>query len=174
MSGTYLIILRFIHIVASVCWAGGGFTFFLFIEPTAKSLAPMGMQFIQYMVTKRRFSIFMVIFSTLTLISGTLLLWKRAGGRWNDYLSTGPGLMFTIGSVVGVVVYLIGMLGVNPRALKLAKYGNEIQASGGTPTPAQGAALHRLDKELSVLSLADFALVALSLALMASARYWVF
>jgi uncharacterized membrane protein len=173
MFATYLLILRFVHIVASVCWAGGGFIFFLFVEPTAKALAPTGMQFVDYMVTKRRFSIFMVISSTLTLLSGALLLWQRGNGQWLGYMSTGPGLGFTIGSIVGAVVYLIGMFGVNPRAVKMAKIGKEIQAAGGTPTPTQGAELHKLDREMSALSLADFVLVALSLGLMATARFWI-
>jgi uncharacterized membrane protein len=174
MFATYLLVLRFLHIVASVCWAGGAFIFFLFVEPTAKALAPTGMQFVQYMVTKRRFSIFMVISSTLTVLTGALLLWRYASGQWLGYMSTGPGLGFTLGSVAGVMVYLIGMFGVNPRAVRLAKIGQEIQAAGGPPTPAQGAELHKLDREMSALGLADFILVALSLALMASARYWVF
>jgi uncharacterized membrane protein len=66
MSVSYLLVLRFIHIVSSVCWAGGGFIVFLFIEPTAKALAPTGTQFIQYMTTKRRFSIFMISWLDVT------------------------------------------------------------------------------------------------------------
>jgi uncharacterized membrane protein len=174
MIGIYLLVLRFIHIVASVCWAGGGFIFFLFVEPTSKALAPTGMQFVQYMVTKRRFSIFMVISSTLTVLSGALLIWQRAGGDWLGYVSSGPGLGFTLGSIAGIVVYFIGMFGVNPRAVQLAKIGGEIQAAGGPPTPAQGAQLQKLDREMSALSLADFLLVALSLGLMATARFWIF
>jgi len=174
MSIPFLIVLRFVHVVASVCWAGGGFIFFLFVEPTAKALAPTGMQFVEHMVTKRRFSVFMVVSSTLTLLSGALLFWQDASGQWLDWMRTGPGLGFTLGSVVGVVVYLIGMFGVNPRALRMAKIGQEIQTAGGPPTPAQGAELQRLDREMSRLGLADFALVALSLALMATARYWLF
>jgi uncharacterized membrane protein len=173
MSVSYLLLLRFIHIVSSVCWAGGGFIFFLFVEPTAKALAPTGMQFVQYMTTKRRFSIFMVISSTLTVLTGAVLIWQHASGQWLDYMRTGPGLGFTLGSLVGIGVYLIGMLGVNPRALKLARLGEQIQSAGGPPTPAQGAELHKLDKEMSTLGLADFILVALSLALMASARFLV-
>ena len=174
MTVVFLLVLRFVHIVSSLCWAGAGFVFFLFVEPTAKALAPTGMQFVQHMVTKRRFSIYMVISSTLTILSGALLLLQRAGGDWRSYLSTGPGLGFTLGSIAGVIVYFVGMLGVNPRAVRLAKLGQEIQAAGGPPTPEQGAELHKLDREMSTLSLVDFLLVALSLAFMASARYWVF
>ena len=135
----YLLVLRFIHIVASVCWAGGGFIFFLFIEPTAKAMEPTGKQFVQYMVTKRRFSIFMVVSSTLTVLSGALLIWRHAGGNWLDYVSTGPGMVFTLGSIAGILVYFVGMFGVNLRAIKLSKIGQEIQAAGGPPTPAQSA-----------------------------------
>ena len=170
----YLIVLRFVHVVASVCWAGGSFIFFLFVEPTAKKLAPTGMQFVQHMVTKRRFSIFMVISSTSTVLSGALLLWQDASGQWLAWIQTGSGLGFTLGSIVGIVVYFIGMFGVNPRAIRLSKIGDEIQASGGPPTPAQGAELQKLDREMSILNALDFVLVALSLALMATARYWVF
>jgi len=170
----YLLVLRFVHIIASVCWAGGAFIFFLFIEPTAKALAPTGMQFVQYMVTKRRFSVFMVISSSLTVLSGALLIWQSASGRWLDYINTGPGPGFTLGSLMGIVVYLVGMFGVNPRAVKLAKIGEEIQAAGGPPSPEQSAELQKLDREMSVLDFADVVLVALSLALMATARYWLF
>ena len=169
-----LLVLRFIHIVASVCWAGGGFIFFLFVEPTAKALAPTGMQFVDHMVTKRRFSIFMVVSSTLTVLTGAVLIWQYASGNWLSYVKTGPGLGFALGSMVGVAVYLVGMLGVNPRAIRLSKIGQEIQAAGGPPTPAQGAEMHKLDREMSALGLADFLLVALSLGLMATARFWVF
>lgn len=170
----YLFVLRLVHVISSVCWAGGAFIFFLFIEPTAKALAPNGMQFVEYMVTKRRFSIFMVISSTLTVLSGALLIWLSAGGQWSNYVNTGPGLGFTLGSIVGALVYLIGMFGVNPRAMKLARLGKEIQVAGGPPTPAQSVELQKLNREMSILDTADFLLVALSLALMATARYWLF
>ena len=174
MLAVYLLVLRFVHIVASMCWAGGGFIIFLFVEPTAKALAPTGMQFVQYMVTKRRFSSFMVVSSTLTVLSGALLIWQLTSGHLLGYMKTGPGLGFTLGSIAGITVYFVGMLGINPRAVKLAKLGEAIKAAGGPPTPEQGAELHRLDKEMSALSLADFLLVAISLGLMASARYWIF
>jgi uncharacterized membrane protein len=170
----YLLILRLIHVIASVCWVGGAFVFFLFIEPTAKALAPTGMEFVKHMVTKRRFSIFMVIASSLTVLSGAILIWQTSGGQLGNYASTGPGLGFTLGSIVGILVYLVGMFGVNPRAIRLAKLGDEIQSAGGPPTPAQSAEMQKLDKEMSVLGLVDFILVAVSLALMATARYWVF
>jgi len=170
----YLIILRLVHGIASVCWAGGSFIFFLFVEPTAKAVTPNGMQFVDHMAGKGRFNIFMVISSTLTLLSGVLLLWQDGSGQWLDWLKTGPGLGFAIGSLIGIVVYCVGMFGVKPRVDRLGAIGQEIEAAGGPPTQAQLAELQKLDNELSTFSRVDFALVAISLVLMATARYWLF
>lgn len=170
----YLIVLRLVHVVSSLCWAGGGFVTFLFLEPTAKDLEPTGMQFLQHMVGKRRFNMFMVVNSTLTVLSGALLIWQFTGGNLSAYMSTGPGLGFALGSLVGIAVYFVGMFGVGPRAGKLAKIGDAIQLAGGPPTPEQVADIQKLDKEMSMYSKIDFWMVALSLALMATARYWLF
>lgn len=174
MSVYFLILLRFVHVIASVGWAGGAFIFFLFVEPTAKAMAPTGMQFVQYMVTKRRYSVFMGITSTLTVLSGAFLAEWNSGGKWLTWMQTGPGLGFALGSMVGIVVYFIGMFGVKPRAEKIAKIGAEIQAAGGPPTAVQGALLQKLDREMSRLGVADFVLVAVALSLMATARFWWF
>ena len=170
----YSILLRFVHVVASVCWAGGGFVTFLFVGPTAKDLEPAGMQFLQHMAGKRRFNMFMIINSTLTVLSGALLLWHATSGDLASYMSTGPGLGFALGSLAGVVVYFVGMFGVGMPTGKLSQLGEEIQKSGKPPTPAQVAEMQKLDKTISVNHKIDFALVALSLILMGTARYWLF
>ena len=170
----YSIVLRFVHVVASVCWAGGGFVSFLFIEPTAKDLEPAGMQFLQHMAGKRRFNMFMIINSTLTVLSGALLLWRDASGQWLTWLNTGPGLGFALGSVAGIVVYFVGMFGIGMPTGKLSQIGEAIQIAGGPPTPEQLAEMQKLDKTISFYSKVDFSLVAISLILMATARYWMF
>jgi len=170
----YSIVLRFVHVVASVCWAGGGFVTFLFIEPTAKDLKPAGMQFLQHMAGKRRFNMFMVINSTLTVLSGALLLLHATSGNLAAYMSTGPGLGFALGSLAGIVVYFVGMFGIGMPTGKLSQIGEAIQIAGGPPTPEQLAEMQKLDKTISFYSKVDFSLVAVSLILMATARYWLF
>lgn len=174
MEMFYLIVLRFVHVIASVNWAGGGFVTFLFVGPTAKDLEHAGTQFIAHMAGKRRFNTFMVVNSTLTVLSGALLLWASTGGDLVSYVKTGPGIGFMLGSVAGVVVYFVGMFGVGMPTGKLSQLGEQIQKAGGPPTPAQLAELEKLDKTISFYHKVDFALVAVSLILMATARYWLF
>lgn len=174
MSIVLLIVLRFVHVISSFCWAGGAVINYLFVEPTARDLAPDGTKFVQHLVSKRKFSIFMAINSTLTVASGALLLWQLTRGQFSAYVQTGPGLGFAIGSMVGIAVYLVGMFGIKPRADQLGKIGSQVQAAGGPPTPEQATQLQKLVKEMSSLSRIDFWLVALSLALMATSRYFLF
>lgn len=174
MQMFYLIVLRFVHVVASVCWAGGGFTTFLFVGPTAKDLEPAGTQFMAHMSGKRRFNTFMIINSTLTVLSGALLLWASTGGDLVSYMQTGPGLGFALGSLAGVVVYFVGMFGIGMPTGKLSQIGEQIQKSGNPPTPEQVAEMQKLEKTISVNHKIDFALVLVSLILMGTARYWLF
>jgi uncharacterized membrane protein len=174
MQMFYLIVLRFVHVIAGVCWAGGGFVTFLFLEPTAKDLEAAGMQFFHHMAGKRRFNTFVGTNAALTVLSGTLLLWQDASGQWLAWVQTGPGLGFALGSLVGVVVFFVGMFGVGMPHIKLEQIGKEIEKAGTPPTPGQAAELQKLDKKISYYSRIEFALVALSLALMATARYWLF
>ena len=170
----YLFLLRFAHVISSFCWAGGALIFFWFVEPTAKALASNGAQFVQHMINKRRYNVFMAVSSTLTVLSGALLLWQLTNGRLISYVKTGPGLGFSLGALVGIAVYFVGMFGIKPRADQLGKLGAAVQTAGGIPTPEQAARLQTLDREMSSISRVDFWLVALSLALMATARYWWF
>jgi len=170
----YSIVLRFVHVVASVCWAGGGFVTFLFIEPTVRDLEPVGMQFLQHMTGKRRFNMFMIINSTLTVLSGALLLWHATSGNLTAYMSTGPGLGFALGSAAGIVVYFVGMFGIGMPTGKMEQIGKTVQKAGGSPTPGQVTEMQKLDKTISFYSKIDFSLVAVSLILMGTARYWLF
>lgn len=165
---------RVVHIVASVCWAGGAFVQFLFIEPTAKATGPEGNKFMQHLMSRSRFAAFMSIASTLTVLSGVLLVWYRSAGNVLAWAQTGPGLALALGAVAGIVVFMVGMFGIRPRAIQISRLGAQIQTAGGPPTTFQVTQLQKLGEEMSRLGLIDFALVAVALLLMVTARYWQF
>jgi uncharacterized membrane protein len=169
----YTILLRIVHIFGGVFWVGGAIVHVAFIEPTAKATAPEGHKFVQYLVGRGRFSLFMNVVSALTVLSGALLYWRASGGLQPGWIKFGPGLGYTIGSIVAIGVYIIGLLMIRPRAERLGALGMEIGAANGVPTPTQVAELHNLDKELSLIGRVDFVLLAIALLTMATARYWL-
>jgi uncharacterized membrane protein len=169
----YLSILRIVHIFGGVFWVGGAIVHLAFIEPTAKATAPEGHKFIQYFMGRGRFALFMTISSSLTVLSGAILFWYASGGLQPGWIASGPGLIYTLGSVVGIVVYIFGMTLVKPRADQLGVLGREIAVAGGAPTPTQMAQLQKLDQELALVGRVDFVLLAISTLAMATARYWL-
>jgi uncharacterized membrane protein len=167
-----ILLLRIIHIVAGVCWVGGAVVHTLFIEPSAKATAPDSRKFIQYLMGRRKYGAFMGITSLLTVLAGGLLYWRSSAGFQWAWIQSGPGLMFTVGAVIGLAVYLWGTLLIAPRAARLGALGAQLEAAGGPPTPDQAAELRRLDKEMSFIGRVDFVLLAIALFAMATARYW--
>lgn len=169
----YLNLLRIVHIFGGVFWVGGALIHVAFIEPTAKATAPEGHKFMQYLVGRGRFPLFMNTVSLLTVLSGALLYWHTSSGLQLSWIKFGPGLGYTIGSVVGIAVYIFGLTMIKPRADRLGGLGREIAAAGGVPTPAQVAQLEKLGQELTLTGRVDFVLLAISTLAMATARYWL-
>jgi uncharacterized membrane protein len=170
----YVILLRLVHVAASIGWAGGTFIFFFFVQPAGRALAPSGMEVVRHMIGKGRFSLFMNWMGTLTVVSGLLLIWQSTRGHLGAWVGTGPGLGFALGSLAGVAMWLVGTLAVKPRAERMTALGAEIAAAGGPPSPPQAAEMQAIGQALGTLGKVNVALVSVSLILMATARYWLF
>jgi uncharacterized membrane protein len=171
---TLIILLRFVHIFAGVLWVGSAISYFFFVEPTIKALGPDGPKFMQNFIERRRYPLYMNIVSALTIVAGALLYWNTSGGLQSTWIKSGPGLGFTIGSVIAIFVYSIGFFMIRPRAERLGKLGQEINMAGGAPTPVQANEFQKLDHEMRSIERIDVVLLTISLLTMATARYWIF
>lgn len=168
-----LLLLRIVHILAGVGWVGGAVIHTVFLEPSAKATSPDSRRFMQYLMGRGRYSVFMTVTSGLTVLAGGLLFWNSSGGFQWTWIRSGPGAMLTIGSIVGIAVLFLGLLMIKPRAERLGALGQAIGAKGEPPAPEQLAEMRRLDRELSRIGRVDFALLIVALFTMATARYWV-
>jgi hypothetical protein len=145
----------------------------LFLEPAAKATAPGSGQFMQHLISRRHLPVYMSISSLLTVVAGGLLYW-HSSGRFNlNWITSGPGSVYTIGSVVAIVVFFVGLFMIKPRAERLGGLGHEIGAAGGVPTSAQAAELQKLGREMALIGRVDAALLLVALLSMATARYWL-
>lgn len=171
----YLIyLLRLIHIVAGILWAGAAISYLFFIKPSVKSIGAAGPQFMQSLMERRRYPLFMVATSLLTVLAGGILYWFSSGGFNAAWIVSGPGIGFTIGSLAALVAFLVGNFGIGPTAAQLGALGQQIGASGGSPTPEQISVLRFLEKKLSRAELIDFVMLVIAMVTMATARYWTF
>lgn len=167
-------LLRFIHVVAGMLWAGAAISYLFFVKPSVKSIGVAGPQFMQTLMQRRKYPIFMMSTSLLTILAGGPLLWFISGGINLAWITTGPGLGFTIGSLASLVAFFVGGLGIGPTSEKMAALGGQIAASGQGPVPEQINQMETLEKKLNRAEQIDFILLAIAMLTMATARYWLF
>lgn len=167
-----LYIFRLTHIVAGILWTGAAVSYLFFFKPSVQSIGAAGPQFMQSLMERRKYPIFMIITSLLTVIAGGVLFWYSSGGFTLSWITSGPGLGYTIGALAALGAFFLGMFAIGPTAGKIGALGKEIAAGGSGPTPAQLNQMHALEKKMNGLENVEFILMAISLVAMATARYW--
>lgn len=141
----YLIILRLLHIVCAIFWAGSVMYLALFIIPTVKALGPDGGKFMQQLSMTNKMPLVMTLAGTITVVGGILLLERISGGFQADYFGTPHGIVLSIGATFAIIGYFIGLLVNKPTVEKIAKIG---ALAKGNPTPEQMQELQQLRKKL--------------------------
>lgn len=167
-------LLRLVHVVAGILWAGAAVSYLFFFKPSVTSIGAVGPQFMQHLMQRRKYPIFMMSTSLLTILAGTPLLWFSSGGLDLTWITSGPGLGFTIGSLAAIVAFFVGGLGIGPASEKMAALAGQIAASGKAPLPEQIRQMEALEKRLNGAEQVDFIMLAISMLTMATARYWIF
>ncbi len=167
-------LLRFVHVVAGILWGGAAVSYMFFVKPSVNAIGATGPQFMQHLMERRKYPIFMMSTSLLTVLAGGVLFWFSSGGFNAAWMASGPGIGFTIGSVASLVGFLAGGIGVGPTSQKMAVLGGQIAASGMGPTPGQVAQMEALEKRLNLAEQIDFIMLVIAMVTMATARYWLF
>lgn len=165
----YMIILRLLHIFAGIFWVGTAFFFVLFLEPTITAAGPAGGTVMGHL-TLTRFPLVMAVSSILTVAAGFLMYLIDSGGFQINWISTASGVAITIGSLAGILAFLLGLAVQAPASARMAALQKEIQAAGRPPTPSQMAELHVLLDRISNASRWGAVLMVIAVIGMAIAR----
>ncbi len=146
---TIYTVLRLVHILAGVFWAGANFMMAGFVNPSVKGSAPESGKFMQYLAQKSGFPRFAEVSGWLTILAGLALYWIISGGFQPEWFATRRGLVLTIGGLLAIAAMIISYAMQKPAAKQLGVLGQEIQASGGPPNPEQLAAVQAQQKKLA-------------------------
>jgi hypothetical protein len=168
---TYMVVLRVVHILAGVFWVGSALMTFLFIQPTAREIGPAAGPFMAHLAGKKRLIDWVLRAAGLTILAGVLMYWRVSGGLDGDWIGSAQGLALTIGALCAIAAFSLGLAIVKPSMMATLAIGREVAASGGTPTPEQGAQLQALQKRGKAVGQVIVPLLIVAVAAMASARY---
>ena len=171
-ASAFWIVFRFIHVVSAILWVGSAFAIFVFVEPTAAAFGPEGGRFMGSMVEKRKLPQVVTGLSALTVLGGVVLYLKTSSGLETDWISSGPGIGFTIGAVSAIIAFVMGLVAIKPTIERMTALGAEIESAGGPPRPEQAATMQQLTERFKALGKADLVLILIAASTMATARYW--
>lgn len=164
-------LIRLIHIFSGVFWAGSIFALARFIEPAATATAPESNKFMQRLMNGG-FTATLTAAGPLTVLAGLILYWNDSAGLQVGWITTPTGLGFTVGAIGGLVSLGIGLFISRAAAEGMAGLGKEIQAGGKSPTPEQMSKMKGLQEKLSQATLWTAITLTITVAAMATARYW--
>src|SRR5262245_43899125 len=103
----YMLVLRFIHVLSGVFWAGSAIFFALLLVPAMGDAAEAGGR-VMGALGARKLPTWLGAAGGLTVLSGLLMYFRDTNNFANvgGFISTGPGLMFTIGGLAGLTTII--------------------------------------------------------------------
>lgn len=173
-AATFMLIFRFLHIVAGVLWVGSVFLFVVFIGPSAAEVAPSGQRLLTAAVKKRKLGIVIAGLAITNVLAGWTMWLRNMSiyGSLGEWVSSRFGLVVTIGGVLATIAALLGTVVVGPTVERLIDAGNKIAMSEDPPTVQQRAQVDQLGKRLRKYGMIVLTLLLLTVTAMATASYW--
>ncbi|MCI0396270.1 MAG: hypothetical protein L0332_02165 [Chloroflexi bacterium] len=162
-----VIILRIIHILSGVAWAGAAFTLIGFIGPTVGALGPDGGKFMSRFLTQARFTTYIASVSGLTVLSGLLLYWNASFGLSGEWMASASGLVLTVGALAGLGAMGVG-IATGRASAEMVALSQAMATAGGPPSPAQLAQMQGVQQRLNGLGRVNALLLAVTIIGMAT------
>ena len=166
-----MVVMRVVHILFGVFWAGSLFFIVLYLEPSVRAAGPDGAK-VMLGIQQRKFMTAIPVMALLTIISGLYMYDKVSGHMADGWISTPFGMSLTIGAVVSIVAFIIGIAVMRPATLAagalMTEIANEPDNAGNDDKKDQVQAL-RLKARRAGKSVAH--LLAVAVVTMAVARY---
>jgi uncharacterized membrane protein len=168
-----MIILRIIHIFAGVFWVGVAFFNIGYLQPTIRATGAEGQKVMRHLTQQTRFTSATYGSATLNMLSGLIMYWILSGFQWS-FLSSGYGLVLTIGSIAGLLAWLVVIFLLRNIFSQMKAIGQQIQTQGGPPTAEQSSQMQTLGAQLIRIGQTNLVLLIIALVGMAAAQYAVF
>jgi putative copper export protein len=169
-----IVLMRVIHILSAVYWAGASFFLVRVLLPTLQEAGPDGGKFMQRLAMSGRLSRGFAIASGLTVVSGIVAYLLIPTYRGNPFASFGPAAVLTIGAVFGLLAFLHGAFVTGPVSRRSGALAKEMAARQGPPDPEQLREAQALGAKMGKYATHSAILIALALLGMAAADYFSF
>lgn len=169
-----MIILRILHILGGVFWAGSAFLLVGVIEPAMRDLGPEAGKFMQRLADRGRMPVYASAAAGINVLTGLVMYERVSGGYSQAWLVTGRGLAITMGTWAGLIAFVVGYLVSGRAARRMGQMGKTVQASGQPPSPEQQEEMARLQGRMAAGGRWVAILLVIAILGMSSAQYLLF
>jgi len=168
---TIVPVLRLVHILGGVYWAGTMFFFVTFLEPTLRSLGPDGGK-VMIRLFERGYMKILPIVAVVTVLAGLWLLCILSAGFQPAYMRSPLGMGFSSGGVLAIIALIIGLVVMRPVGARIWAIARQLpQESNEASRNALMAEMGQLRERTVLAARAIFGLLVAAVALMAVSRY---
>jgi uncharacterized membrane protein len=165
-----LIVLRVVHVLCGVFWAGAILFVVHFLEPAVREAGPDGAKVMQAL-KKRHYLEVMPAVALLTVLSGYALFWRDFGRLFPGAGASGVEAAYGLGGFASLVALVIGVTTLRPSALRIGTLGAELAQAPEERTSALQEELGRLRVRMRKSGRWVGALLGLAILTMAVGRY---
>jgi hypothetical protein len=164
-----MLILRLIHVLSGIFWAGATFFLVTYVSPAVQATGPEGQKFMQQMGLKSGMANALAGTASLTAISG-LIMYGLISDLDIDKMSGNYLIVIGIGAVAGLAGWIVGFAVQKRSISRMQKIAAEIGSSGGPPTPEQMAEMQALSQRVGQGSRVTAVLLTIAIVCMAAAQ----
>jgi uncharacterized membrane protein len=164
------LVLRVLHILTGVFWAGTSFFVVLLLQPFAERNGSEGERFLGRLFTEGNLTRAFAISGGLTIVLGLGLLAIVSGGFSPGWFASHFGGSITLGAIAAIAAAVLG--GISGRTgEQLVALAGSIETGGDPPTPEQLAQIDALRGKLKTFSRTSAVLLLIAVLAMSAARY---
>jgi len=166
-----MIVLRLVHIICGVFWAGTAMAMAWFLLPASRAIGQPGGAFMQQLMFRQKLRVYVAAAMGLTVLSGLTMyirMWMITDGAWN---ASRMGITLGVGALAGIIAGALGGTAVGKYGQRLMDISTAVQASGGPPTDDQRREIESLQGKMYSTFRVIAVLLLIAVAAMASARY---
>ena len=164
------LVLRVLHVVTGVFWAGTSFFVVLLLQPFAERSGMEGERFVGRLFTEGNLTRAFAIAGGLTIVFGLGLLAIVSGGFSPGWFASHFGGSITLGAIAAIAAAIVG--GITGRSgQRLVAFACSIEAGGAPPSLEQRAQIDALRGRLKAFSRASAVLLLIAVLAMSASRY---
>lgn len=165
---TVMMLLRLIHILAGLFWAGAAVLLAAFLLPAARESGPAGGAVMHQLMDRRKLAFSLMLSAILTILSGLLMYGMIGAGSFGTWISSRMGVALGVGGIAAMIAAGLGRGVLQPAVTALDALGAR---AAEAPSPELRHQIAIVQRRLGRASVAAAVLLVIATSAMATARY---